>query len=67
MIHIADVGISLPSRIVNKSKNKEYTQNDNNDDSYKDDVVNSILNQTNSSTEASGAQLKDGVYEGSNT
>ncbi|MGN0329284.1 MAG: FMN-binding protein [Lachnospira sp.] len=52
VIHIADVGIRLPSQIFNKLTDKETIQ-----DNFKE--------QVNSSIEFSGVQLKDGVYEGS--
>ena len=52
LIHILDVGIQLPSRILNTGNTASYDQETTDAD-------------TSKSPSFSGAQLKDGVYEGS--
>ncbi|MGN0333717.1 MAG: FMN-binding protein [Lachnospiraceae bacterium] len=51
VIHVADVGIQLPKRILTGNSDSDF-----NEEQIKEEV--------NDSTSFSGAQLKDGVYEG---
>ena len=60
VLHIADVGIQLPSRLFDKKTGSANSQ-----DVINDEIKEEIKDEINDSVTFSGAQLEDGVYEGS--
>lgn len=59
VIHISDVGIQLPSRLLDKVAGSDSQ------DAINDEIKEEVKDEINDSVTFSGAQLEDGVYEGS--